>query len=96
MPTSLESYMTTYPFSHIGCHKLKASEKSTVDLAIDYHDYQTDSLQSYAYKPALTTTLKANYNLGDKTIPQQSFLPHLTELKMPLKQILNFEGHYRF
>ena len=51
----------------------KASEKSTVDLAIDYHDYQTDSLQSYAYKPALTTTLKANYNLGDKIIPQIEF-----------------------
>ena len=48
----------------------KSSKKSQFDLSFDLHDYQTDSLKHFAYKPTLITRLKGHYNLGDKIIPQ--------------------------
>lgn len=75
----------------------KPNEKSIINLSVDYHNYQTDSIQSFSYKPTLMTKLKANFNLGDKILPQIQFFTAFNRSKTAsesstpgLKDIIDF------
>ena len=42
--------------------------KSILNLQLDYHNYNLDSLQEYAYKPSLVSKLDFCYDIGDKIL----------------------------
>lgn len=46
------------------------NSKSNLNLQLNYNTYDLDSLQDYAYKPAITSKLGFSYNIGDKILPQ--------------------------
>ena len=46
------------------------NSNATLNLQLDYHKYDLDSLQDYAYKPTLISKLGFSYNIGDKILPQ--------------------------
>ncbi len=54
----------------VGKLSWKPSKKANADLELQYNKYDLDSLKSYAYKPSFLSTLKLNYNIGDKIIPE--------------------------
>ena len=43
---------------------------ANLNLQLDYHQYDLDSLQDYAYKPSIVSKLGFSYNIGDKILPQ--------------------------
>tara|TARA_B100000497_G_C7692323_1_gene421384 strand:+ start:1785 stop:3482 length:1698 start_codon:yes stop_codon:yes gene_type:complete len=43
---------------------------ANVNLQLNYHKYDLDSLQEYAYKPAIISKLGFSYDIGDKILPQ--------------------------
>ena len=46
------------------------NSNANLNLQLDYHKYDLDSLQDYAYKPSIVSKLGFSYNLGDKILPQ--------------------------
>ncbi len=47
---------------------------ANLNLQLDYHKYNLDSLQDYAYKPSIISKLGFSYNIGDKISPQIEFV----------------------
>ncbi len=43
---------------------------ANLNLQLDYHKYNLDSLQDYAYKPSIASKLGFSYNIGDKILPK--------------------------
>jgi hypothetical protein len=48
----------------------KMNSHANLNLQLDYHKYDLDSLQDYAYKPSVVSKLGFSYNIGDKILPQ--------------------------
>jgi len=46
------------------------NSNANINLQLDYHNYDLDTLKDYAYKPSLVSKLGFSYNIGDKIIPQ--------------------------
>ena len=46
------------------------NSNANLNLQLDYHKYDLDSLQDYAYKPSIVSKLGFSYNIGDKILPQ--------------------------
>lgn len=46
------------------------SSSAKLNLQLNYHKYDLDSLQNYAYKPSIISKLGFSYNIGDKILPQ--------------------------
>jgi len=49
---------------------LEMISNANLNLQLDYHKYDLDSLQDYAYKPSIVSKLGFSYNFGDKILPQ--------------------------
>lgn len=46
------------------------NSNAKLNLQLDYHNYDIDSLQDYAYKPSIVSKLGFSYNIGDKILSQ--------------------------
>ncbi len=46
------------------------NSNAKLNLQLDYHNYDTDTLKDYAYKPSLISKLGFSFNIGDKIFPQ--------------------------
>lgn len=101
LSSNKNKFMVVYDdVNHLHSHatiQWQISEKSMIDLTVDYHKYKTDSLQSFAYKPGFKTHLKAQCNIGDKILPQIEFFSSINRSHnnnspnaLELKNIIDF------
>ena len=81
------------------------NSKSILNLQLDYHNYNLDSLQEYAYKPSLVSKLDFSYNIGDKILSSVELIGKFnrstsknSDSSVSLNNIvdLNFDLEYKY
>ena len=81
------------------------NSKSILNIQLDYHNYNLDSLQEYAYKPSLVSKLNFCYDIGDKILSSFELIGKFNRSKsdnsassVSLNNIvdLNFDLEYKY